>query len=184
MSSQNVLFFGASRGTGFFAMLRVVRAGGHATLLLRKPEAVTDNPEFQALSTEERERATLIKGDAFVREDVARVVDAAGPGMDTVVFSLGGAPSKMTLSRGVLVEPRQPTARAITTILSVLEELNRPGLRLVIVSTMGMGEKAKELPFLFKGVLYGWLLHDAHTDKGEYFLPDEGTRANACGSGA
>ncbi|KZP01019.1 hypothetical protein CALVIDRAFT_595144 [Calocera viscosa TUFC12733] len=169
MSSQNVLFFGASRGCGFYAMLRVLRAGGRATLLLREPDTVTGNLEFQALSPEQRSRATVVKGDAYVREDVVRVVDAAGSAMDTVVFSIGamlpsGIP-KTSWSRGFVLDPPQPCARAITMLLSVLQDLNRLGLRLVIVSTMGMGAKHKELPFLLRGVLYGWLLNDAHSDK-------------------
>ncbi|KZT53037.1 hypothetical protein CALCODRAFT_501544 [Calocera cornea HHB12733] len=167
MATQNVLFFGASRGCGFYAMLHVLRSGGRATLLLRNPDTLTSNPEFQALSSEQRERATLVRGDAYVHEDVARVVDAAGPGMDTVVFSLGVRPAslpKLTWSRGFILDPPQPCARAMVMLLSVLQELNRPNLRLVIISSMGIGEKHKELPWLLKG-FYGWLLYDAHADK-------------------
>jgi len=168
MSSQNILFFGASRGCGFYALLSLLRSGGRATLLLRKPDTVTSNPEFQALTSEQKGRANLIKGDAFVREDVQRVVDAAGEGMDTVVFSIGIMPSsipKMTWSRGVIMDPPQPCARSITNLLSILQDMNRPGLRLLIVSSMGMGDKHSELPFLIRGWLYGWLLVDAHSDK-------------------
>ncbi|EJU01196.1 hypothetical protein DACRYDRAFT_116982 [Dacryopinax primogenitus] len=168
MSTQNVLFIGASRGCGFYAALPVLKAGRRATFLLRNPDTLTSNPEFQALTPEQQQNAILVKGDAYVRDDIVRAVDRAGEGMDTVVFSLGVRPSawpKITWSRGIILDPSQPCARAIAILLSVLQDLNRPGLRLVIISTMGLGEKYKELPFLLRGLFYGWLLKDAHIDK-------------------
>jgi len=146
-------------------MLRVLRSGGRATLLLRNPDTVTSNAEFQALTDEQRERAVIVKGDAYIREDVARAVDAAGPDMDTIVFTMGANPSKFSVSRGLILDPPQPCARGIMTLLSVLQDQTRPATRLVIVSTMGLGEKHKEVPFLIRGWMYGWLLYDAHTDK-------------------
>ncbi|EJU01195.1 hypothetical protein DACRYDRAFT_108526 [Dacryopinax primogenitus] len=171
MSTQNVLFIGASRGCGFYAALPVLKSGGRATFLLRNPDTFTSNPEFQALTPEQKDNAVLVKGDAYVREDVARAVDRAGEGMNTVVFSLGVRPTsfpKITWSRGFILDPPHPCARAITILLSVLQDLNRTGLRLVIISSMGLGGKYIELPFLLRGWLYGWLLEDAHIDKEAY----------------
>ncbi|KZP01002.1 hypothetical protein CALVIDRAFT_560289 [Calocera viscosa TUFC12733] len=163
MTTQNVLFLGASRGCGFFAALALLKSGGHATLLLRKPEAVTSNTDYELLSPEEKARATLVTGDAFVEADVQKAVDAAGEGMDTVVFSIGGTPHyEFPLSFPLDVP--DVCARSVSILLTVLHKLNRPGLRLIAVSSMGIGAKYYDLPLLLRP-LYGIVLHGPHVDK-------------------
>ena len=59
------------------------------------------------------------------------------------------------------------TVKAIMTLLPVLkfqtEKLNR-SVRLIIVSSMGLGKSHQDLPLLLKPV-YGWLLHNPHQNK-------------------
>ncbi|KZT53038.1 hypothetical protein CALCODRAFT_501546 [Calocera cornea HHB12733] len=165
MSTQNVLLLGASRGCGFYAALTLLKAGGRATLLLRKPEAVTSNAEYEALSPEEKARATIVQGDAFVEADVQRAMDAAGEGLSTVVFSIGGVP-KYEWPFSFKLDPPMVCARGMATLLAVLhKQLPRPAPRIVVVSSMGLGEKHAEVPLALRVTIYGWFLEEPHKDK-------------------
>jgi len=163
MSTQNVLFLGASRGVGFYTALALLKSGGHATLLLRKPDVFTSNPEYEALSDEEKARVTLVQGDAFVEADVQKAVDAAGEEMNTVVYSIGGTLQYAFPFTFTLI-PAQVCARGAAVLLTVLHKLNRAGLRLVVVSAAGNGNSWKDVPLLLKPI-YATFIAEAQKDK-------------------
>jgi len=166
---MRVLFFGASRGCGLYAALDLLKSGSTCIFLLRKPSALTDSPDFKALSDEDRARAIVVQGDAFVTEDVEKAFKEAGNELDAVVYSIGGVPNFALSPFGFVVTPRDVCERSIATILPVIKRhqssISPPKkLRMVIVSSMGLGKKGHKNLALPMKPLYA-MIAQPHEDK-------------------
>ena len=90
--TKSIVFIGASRGCGLHALLEALKGSNgdlKVTTLLRQPKNFKALPEYLELSNELQNRIEIVQGDAFKGEDVQKVLDRAGPELDTVISSIG-----------------------------------------------------------------------------------------------
>jgi NAD(P)-dependent dehydrogenase (short-subunit alcohol dehydrogenase family) len=82
----HAILLGASRGSGYHALLRLLTLEPEwtATLLLRKPEVIEEDELLRGYLGE---RLTIIQGDATVYEDVKRLFE--GEKVGVVISSVG-----------------------------------------------------------------------------------------------
>ncbi|KAK4685383.1 hypothetical protein P7C73_g4764, partial [Tremellales sp. Uapishka_1] len=153
---MHVVLLGASRGVGYHTLLNLLQdSTNKCTVLLRDPSKLESDPKIPAGSVE------IVKGDATVVDDLRKLFTTK---VDLVVSSIGGVPT-FGLSGIKLVGQQDlctAAARALVRVLSELEAEDVP--RVVAVSSMGIGENHKVMPFLMRQ-LYYWTLESAHADK-------------------
>ncbi len=120
--SNEILLFGATRGTGL-ELARLLAARGTPATALVRPAA--DSSELRALGI------TLIAGDALNPEDVERAF--ASGHFRAAVSSIGGSRA----------EPRRPD---VDSTRNIIEAARRHGVRRVLLVTMiGAGDSAPVL---------------------------------------
>lgn len=93
-----VLIFGATRGVGYHAYHRLLcnairggcrEDGLHFVLLVRSKARFLASKEYANLPEEPYSITDIIEGDVTNIDDVRACVEAAGDGLQTVVFTLG-----------------------------------------------------------------------------------------------
>jgi len=163
----NVLVFGGSRNIGYFTALRLLKQGATVTFLLRSLrvfDSDTDIRHFVALG-----KAKLIEGDALNPDDVKAAWDQAttihpeNPGVDFVLFTVGGTPS-FKVSKGFVIDPPNLCTQCLLNVLCTMPKLPAPP-KYIVLTSIGLTEEAHHnLPLLLKP-LYGYLLTGPHEDK-------------------
>jgi putative NADH-flavin reductase len=130
--------FGATGGTGRQIVRQALNAGHSVTALVRDP----------ARAGIEHANLTLVQGNVLNPADVTPVV----AGADAVIVSLGNTADnpEMVVSRGTGV---------------VIQAMQEQGVRrIIVVSSIGVGESKDQVPFVFK-MLMGTVLKKAMEDK-------------------
>ncbi|KAH8924350.1 hypothetical protein BT69DRAFT_1280680 [Atractiella rhizophila] len=175
--STPIIFFGASRGCSFFAVLHTLHHTSRTCiLLLRKPEVFQETEEFKALDEKQKKRCVIVSGDAFKKEDVRKVFETAGDNCNTVVFSIGMAPKdgafgmpKLQFSSGVeMVFPMTDVCeRSMGTTLDVAGDIHKATGKkytFIVVSSMGLGPEGHKKLALTLRPIWG-MLSVPHKDK-------------------
>jgi uncharacterized protein YbjT (DUF2867 family) len=135
---MKVIVFGATGKIGALAVAQLLSEGHEVTAFARHPEKL--DITHDALSRH--------AGDAMNADSV----DAAIPGHDAVIITLGAGMS------------RKGTIRSTGT-LNVIQAMQRHGVRrLVCQSTLGAHESWSNLNFFWKRIMFGALLRPVFKD--------------------
>lgn len=163
---MHVAFLGASKGSGYFALLEYLAAAttNTAVLLLRKPDVLAADPKITPHV--EAGRVRFVNGDATNEEDVAKLFKDH---VDVVVTSVGAAPN-ITWYGSISIDQPTLCTQATLALLHVLAGLEKVP-RVVAVSSMGIGANHHVMPLAMR-VFYSWVLGVPHRDKEslEYLL--------------
>ncbi|PXX65208.1 putative NADH-flavin reductase [Nocardia tenerifensis] len=133
---MKIAVFGATSTVGRLVVAQAIEEGHEVTAFTR-----------DAAGLEQRhERLHIVKGDVLDTNSVERAV----AGQDAVLVSLGAG------RKGVI---RAEGTRA------VLEAMHRTGVKRVIVqTTLGVGDSRGNLNFVWKYLMFGMLLREAFAD--------------------
>lgn len=136
---MNIAVFGATGGTGQQVVQQGLAAGHSISALVRDPSrlAVQD------------ERLTVVEGDVLDRPKVDETI----AGADAVIVSLGNTSNN----------PDYIVSRGTEVIVDAMTAVGRP-MRLIVVSSLGVGESRDQVPFAFK-MLMNTVLKKAMEDK-------------------
>jgi putative NADH-flavin reductase len=135
---MKILVFGATGGTGRHVVEQGLGRGHEVTAFVRDPDKLRV----------EHERLRVAQGDALDYETVERAVH----GQDAVVCVLG-TPAR-----------KAGTVRSEGT-QNIIRAMEKAGVRrLVVQSTIGMGDSVEMLPFQYKYVLVPLLLRSVFAD--------------------
>ncbi|EKM75291.1 hypothetical protein AGABI1DRAFT_103047 [Agaricus bisporus var. burnettii JB137-S8] len=163
-SRVNVLAIGASRNIGYYATLKLLRLGATVTYLLRNPSVFDNDANIQPfLSTK---KARIVKGDALVKNDVARTWSEAtsdSKPVNYLLFTLGGKPT-VSLSKGIAMDNPNICSLAILNVLCTIPQNHPPPKILAISSTGFTPDSHSHLPFALKP-LYSFVLAKPRADK-------------------
>ena len=135
---MQLAIFGATGGTGRQIVRQALEAGHSVTALVRNP----------AKAVIEHASLTLVQGNVLNQADVTPVV----AGADAVIVALDNTADnpEMVVSRGTGV---------------VIQAMQAQGVRrIIIVSSIGVGESKEQVSFVFK-MLMGTILKKAMEDK-------------------
>ena len=136
---MKIAVFGATGGTGQQVVQQALAAGHSVSALVRDPSrlAVQD------------ERLTVVEGDVLDRAKVDETI----AGADAVIVSLGNTSNN----------PDYIVSRGTEVIIDAMTAVGRPR-RLVVVTSLGVGESRDQVPFAFK-MLMNTVLKKAMEDK-------------------
>jgi len=136
--SLKLLIFGATGGTGRHLVTQALAQGHHVTAFARNPSRLAiHHPQLR-----------VVQGDVLVYADVL----AAMVGQQ-VVFCALGTPSS-----------QKDTLRSTGT-RHILQAMQQVGIvRLICLTTLGIGDSKAALPFLYKYLLVPFLLRHAFAD--------------------
>ncbi|KAJ2227686.1 hypothetical protein H4R99_006381 [Coemansia sp. RSA 1722] len=124
---MRVSVLGASRNTGRYFVEQAIASGGDfdITILARNPDALGFTPD-------EMQKITVVKGDALVRDDIARAIEGA----DVVICSLGAKINGLSKPQDMGVE--ETGTLHVLDVLKQTRQQNPP--RVIMVSSTGVGE--------------------------------------------
>lgn len=135
---MNLTVFGGSSGTGAQVVQQALAAGHAVTVLVRDP----------AKMTTQQPRLQVVSGNVLNQRDVDKALDQA----DAVVCSLGKTGNN-------------PADVVSTGTQQIINAMQRQGVRrLIIVSSLGVGESKDQVPFFFK-VLAATVLRQTMKEK-------------------
>ncbi|KZW00544.1 hypothetical protein EXIGLDRAFT_830696 [Exidia glandulosa HHB12029] len=153
------LVLGGSRNIGYLSTLRLLAKGHTVTLLVRQEGTFSEDAAMQEYI--KSGLAHVVVGDALVPEDVRKTLDLAQP--EYIVSSIGGT---LVFDPLPTSSPLWPTSSTMPVLLDAMRA--HPAgkdMKLIVVSTNGLGQKGHEaLPLLMKP-MYGWMLAQPHLDK-------------------
>ncbi|WP_280391510.1 NAD(P)-dependent oxidoreductase [Nocardia brasiliensis] len=133
---MKIAVFGATSTVGRLVVEQALAEGHQVTAFTRSAAGLTQR----------HERLDIVEGDVLDSNSVQRAV----AGQDAVLVSLGAG------RKGVI---RAEGTRA------VIEAMNRTGVkRLIVQTTLGVGDSKANLNFLWKYVMFGLLLRQAFAD--------------------
>ncbi|MBF6546511.1 NAD(P)-dependent oxidoreductase [Nocardia brasiliensis] len=133
---MKIAVFGATSTVGRLVVEQALAEGHQVTAFTRSAAGLTQR----------HERLDIVEGDVLDSNSVQRAV----AGQDAVLVSLGAG------RKGVI---RAEGTRA------VIEAMNRTGVkRLIVQTTLGVGDSKANLNFLWKYVMFGILLRQAFAD--------------------
>ncbi len=124
---MHIALFGATGGTGHQVLVQALEAGHSVTALVRDPSKLAGH-----------DRLTVAQGDVL---DQA-AVNACVEGTDAVACVLGTRPG----TKGEPVE-----ARGTERVLAAMAE--QGVRRIVVVSSMGVGDSREQIPWFFRMVM-------------------------------
>jgi putative NADH-flavin reductase len=135
---MKLTIFGATGGTGVQVLQQALAAGHTVTILARDPAKVTtQNPHL-----------TVVAGNVLNQSDVEKVLEQA----EAVVCSLGNTGNN----------PDDVVSAGTQQIVNAMQ---RRGIkRLIVVSSLGVGDSKNQVPFFFK-VLAATVLRKTMKDK-------------------
>ena len=136
---MQIAVFGATGGTGQQVVQQALAAGHSVTALVRDPSRLAAQDE----------RLTVVEGDVLDRAKVDETVSGA----DAVIVSLGNTSSN----------PDYIVSRGTEVIVDAMTAAGIP-MRLIVVSSLGVGESRDQVPFAFK-MLMNTVLKKAIDDK-------------------
>jgi putative NADH-flavin reductase len=135
---MKIALFGATGGTGAEIVTQAIAAGHHLVALVRDPAKVTTT----------QVQLTTVTGNVLNQQDVDKVV----VGADAVVCSLGNTSNN-------------PEMVVSTGTKHIIDAMQRYGVsRLIVVSSLGVGESKDQVPLFFK-VIMKTALRKAMADK-------------------
>lgn len=124
---MKVAVFGATGGTGHSVVGQALAKGNSVQALVRTPAKLTvTHPDL-----------IVIEGNVLDADKV----EASLKGVDAVVVSLGNTDNnpEMIVSKGTRV---------------IIDEMQKQGIRrLVVVSSLGVGDSIKQVPFFFRALM-------------------------------
>lgn len=133
---MKIVIFGASGTVGRHVVAQALSAGHTVTAFTRNPASVE----------QQHERLDVAQGDVNNADAVAEVV----AGHDAVIVTLGGGRAGDVRSNGTK---------------SVIAAMRKAGVRrLIVQSTLGVGDSRGNLNFLWKRIMFGLLLRAAYAD--------------------
>lgn len=135
---MKILVFGASGGTGRELVTQALDQGHVVTAFVRDPVKI-DDVQHANLS--------VVSGDVLNPSDVSNAVT----GQEAVLVSIGAGPKRSTI--------REEGTR---TIVRAMQDAGVK--RLVCMSSLGVGDSRKNLPFFTKYVVVGIFLRHAFAD--------------------
>ncbi|WP_067702443.1 NAD(P)-dependent oxidoreductase [Nocardia jejuensis] len=134
---MRIAIFGATGTVGRQVVEQALAAGHDVTALTRSAANVSVAPD---------QRLRIVEGDVLDPGAVERTV----AGQDAVIVTLGAG--------------RKGVVRAEGT-RTVIEAMGRTGVkRLIVMSSLGVGDSRGNLDFLWKYVLFGVVLRQAYAD--------------------
>ena len=136
---MQIAVFGATGGTGQQVVQQALAAGHSVTALVRDPSRLAAQDE----------RLTVVEGDVLDRAKVDETVSGA----DAVIVSLGNTSNN----------PDYIVSRGTEVIVDAMTAAGIP-MRLIVVSSLGVGESRDQVPFAFK-MLMNTVLKKAMDDK-------------------
>lgn len=133
---MKVIVFGGTGTVGRLVVEQAVEQGHEVTLLTRN-RARVGPPD---------PRVHVVEGDVFDARAIAPVI----AGHDAVVVTLGGGNKGRVRARGTA---------------AIIEAMGTTGVRrLVVQSTLGVGDSREQLNFFWKRLMFGLLLRGAYAD--------------------
>jgi NAD(P)-dependent dehydrogenase (short-subunit alcohol dehydrogenase family) len=152
--TQHAVLLGASKGCGYHALIRLLdpRLDWKATILLRKPESIENDPLLKQYL--EEGRLKIVKGDATNYQDVVQlfvekvdvVISTIGKSrMVTRAEDIGAAP--VFSWKGLSIDQPRLCIDAAIVLIKVLQTLpTQP--RVIVTSSMGIGKDHSNLPYI------------------------------------
>lgn len=122
---MHVAVFGATGGTGRQVVQQALAAGHRVTALVRNPDRLGIR----------HDDLTVVVGDVLDADKVTQTL----AGADAVVVSLGNTANN----------PDYIVSQGTQVIVDAMKRLGRPK-RIVVVSSLGVGESKDQVPFAFK----------------------------------
>ena len=135
---MKIALFGATGGTGQQLLEQAIKSGHQVTALVRDP----------AKLDRKNSALTVIAGNVLQPADVDKVVSGA----DAVICSLGNTSNN----------PDMMVTQGTRNIIDAMQRLNVR--RLIVVSSLGVGDSKDQVPFFFK-VLMKTALRKTMEDK-------------------
>ena len=136
---MQIAVFGATGGTGQQVVQQALAAEHSVSALVRDPSRLAAQDE----------RLTVVEGDVLDRAKVDETVSGA----DAVIVSLGNTSNN----------PDYIVSRGTEVIVDAMTAAGIP-MRLIVVSSLGVGESRDQVPFAFK-MLMNTVLKKAMDDK-------------------
>ena len=136
---MQIAVFGATGGTGQQVVQQALAAEHSVSALVRDPSRLAAQDE----------RLTVVEGDVLDRAKVDETVSGA----DAVIVSLGNTSNN----------PDYIVSRGTEVIVDSMTAVGKP-MRLIVVSSLGVGESRDQVPFAFK-MLMNTVLKKAMDDK-------------------
>lgn len=124
---MQIALFGATGGTGRQLLEQAVRAGHQVTALVRDPAKLGQPPAG----------VTVVTGNVLQPTDVDQVV----AGADAVICSLGSTSNN----------PDMMVTNGTRHIIDAMQRLNVR--RLIVVTSLGVGDSIDQVPFFFKALM-------------------------------
>lgn len=137
-SMKRIAVFGATGGTGYEVVKQALARGYAVQALARTPSKLDLRDE----------NLTTIQGDVLDAEVVGRVIQ----GTDAVIVSLGSTSNN----------PEFVVSQGTSVILDAMERQSVK--RLLVVSSLGVGDSKDQIPFAFR-ILMKTVLRKAMADK-------------------
>ncbi|KAJ2490540.1 hypothetical protein IWW37_003100 [Coemansia sp. RSA 2050] len=145
---MRVAVLGASRNTGRAFVEQAIEKDIRITILARSPDRLP-------FSEEQLGRIQVVKGDALVKEDVARTIEGA----DIVICSLGAKIEGLKVSGDIGVEET-----GVKHLIAAIKEAKAEAApRLIMVSSTGVNGNY-DVPYVFRP-FYSLLLAKPHQHK-------------------
>ncbi|KAJ2877954.1 hypothetical protein IWW38_006442, partial [Coemansia aciculifera] len=145
---MRVAVLGASRNTGKAFVEQALEKDIQITVLARTPEKL---PFTEA----QLDKIRVIKGDALVKEDVAKTI----VGADIIICSLGAKLEGMSISGDIGVEEA-----GIKNLIETIKEAKAvTAPRLIMISSTGVSGNY-DVPYVFRP-FYSYLLAKPHSHK-------------------
>jgi putative NADH-flavin reductase len=121
-----IAVFGATGGTGQAFSQQALAAGHHLRVLARTPSKLTAHP-----------RLTVVEGNVLQADDVAQTITGA----DAVFCSLGNTANN----------PDMVVTEGTRHIIKAMQAQNVA--RLIVISSLGVGDSKDQVPFFFKALM-------------------------------
>ena len=128
---MKLTIFGATGGTGRQLVEQALAAGHTVTALVRDPAKLAiANPSL-----------TVVQGNVLNGDDVAKAIT----GSNAVLCSLGNTANNPDLAVSVGTQ-------------NIVQAMHQQGIRrLIVVSSLGVGDSKNQVPFLFKLIMWTFL---------------------------
>ena len=147
---MNVALFGATGGTGRELVKKLLHEGHHVTALARTPKKLADLADHNLL---------VMQGDVLEQQDVLKTVDNTS----AVIVSLGTTDNN----------PDNVVSEGTRLIIEAMDIVNTD--RLIVVTSLGVGDSKDQVPFAFK-LIMKTVLRKVMADKNvqEQYVRDSG----------
>lgn len=158
--TKHAVLLGASKGCGYHALIRLLAPplDWKATILLRKPETIQNDPFLKTCM--EEGRLKIVRGDATNYDDVVKLF---GEKVDVVISTIGKSSLNITEQdgsradrqgaapvlgwRGISIDQPRLCIDAAIVLIKVLQTLPiQP--RVIVTSSMGIGRDHPNLPYV------------------------------------